>query len=45
MNSSEIKPIPIIAHTAYSSDHIETKFNEIGFDDYLPKPFTLPKLK
>ena len=45
MNKKEIPFIKIIAHTAYSKENHEEKFEKYGFDDYLPKPFLLKQLK
>ena len=47
MKKGELPNIPIIAHTAYSTenDNMNKKLDETGFDAYLPKPFTLPVLK
>ena len=47
MKKGELPNIPIIAHTAYSTenDNMNKKLDETGFDAYLPKHFTLQVLK
>lgn len=36
--------VPMVAVTAFTKDKLET-FDEAGFSDYMPKPYTLDQLK
>lgn len=37
--------VPVIAITAHSTEHFDTKLKKAGFDNYITKPYTLDKIK
>ena len=41
MNNNELKDIPIIAVTAFSTEEDKAKCYSYGFDEVLVKPYTL----
>ncbi len=41
----KLNSIPVIIHTSFSYDHSVEEIFELGFDSYLPKPFTDEQLR
>ena len=41
----QLNSIPVVIHTSFSYDHSVEEIFELGFDSYLPKPFTDEQLR
>ena len=41
----EKKDIPIIAISAHNADEFTTRYSDVGFNEFVSKPYTLEKIK